>query len=80
MRIEITDLPPNQKLARITVDFDNGVPKTSIQTTESEDFTPIDMNLANAELSVSQEIVEKPVIKDKKRGIKVAETMQNLKI
>ena len=80
MRIEITDLPPNQKLSRITVDFDNGIPKTSIQTTEVEDATPIDTSFANAKLSVSQEVVEKPVIKDKKREIKVAETMQNLKI
>lgn len=80
MRIEITDLPPNQKLSRITVDFDNGVPRTSIQVSETETSTPIDMDFANAKLSVSQEVVEKPVIKDKKRDIKVAETMQNLKI
>ena len=81
MLIEIRDIPEGQKLSRITVDFDNGLPKTSIQVTESEsNDVPIDMNFANAKLSVSQEIVEKPVIKDKKREIKVANTMQNLKI
>lgn len=80
MLIEIRDIPEGQKLSRITVDFDNGTPKTSIQVTESNDSTPIDMSFANAKVSVPQDIVEKPVIKDKKRDIKVAETMQNLKI
>lgn len=85
MKIEILDIPEGQKLSKIVIDFDNGIPKTRISTSDSNnnyntDSTQIDMDFANAKASVSQEIVEKPVIKDKKREIKVANNMQNLSI
>lgn len=88
MTIQITDIPEGQKLSRITVDFDNGIPKTSIQMTSAaegengagENGTPLDLEFLNAKPQVSQEIVEKPVIKDKKRTTNVASSMQNLKI
>lgn len=83
MTIQITDIPEGQKLSRITVDFDNGIPKTSIQMTsaaEGENGAPLDLEFLNAKPQVSQEIVEKPVIKDKKRTTNVASSMQNLKI
>lgn len=83
MKIEILDIPEGQKLSKIIIDFDNGVPKTRISTSEIGYSEPnrdsaIDMDFANAKASVSQEIVEKPIIEDKKRDIKVASSMQNL--
>lgn len=86
MIIEITDIPAGQKLSRITVDFDNGNPSTSIQLSNNkngsyeENPIAIDYGFADAKSQVSQEIVEKPVIPDKEREIKVADNMQNLSI
>ena len=76
MKIEvlIDDLPPNQQLSRITVDFDNGIPKTSIHSTsggksqksaKSEDSTAIDFSTLG-DIKVSQEIVEKPKVPETK--------------
>lgn len=90
MKIEvlIDDLPPNQQLSRITVDFDNGIPKTSIHSTsggksakaKSEDSTAIDFSTLG-DIKVSQEIVEKPKVPETKdRKISVAAGLQNLKI
>jgi hypothetical protein len=86
MIIEITDIPAGQKLSRITVDFDNGNPSTSIQLSNNKnssyDDSPIeiDYGFADAKSQVSQDIVEKPVIPDKEREIKVSPSMQNLSI
>lgn len=89
MIIEIKEIPEGQKLSRITVDFDNGIPKTSIHTTsggkvakpsKSEDSTAIDFGTLG-DIKVSQEIVEKPKVPETKdRKISVAAGMQNLKI
>lgn len=91
MKIEvlIDDLPQGQKLSRITVDFDNGVPKTSIhstsggkvaKSTKQEDSTAIDFSTLG-DIKVSQEIVEKPEVPDvKDRKISISQNMQNLKI
>lgn len=85
MIIEIREIPEGQKLSRITVDFDNGAPKTTIQTTpkskaKSEDSTAIDFSTLG-DIKVSQEIVEKPKVPETKdRKISVAAGMQNLKI
>lgn len=87
MIIEIREIPEGQKLSRITVDFDNGAPKTTIQTTpksqksaKQEYGTAIDFSTLG-DIKVSQEIVEKPKVPDTKdRKISVAAGMQNLKI
>lgn len=87
MIIEIREIPEGQKLSRITVDFDNGSPKTTIQTTpksqksaKSEDSTAIDFSTLG-DIKVSQEIVEKPKVPETKdRKISVAAGLQNLKI
>lgn len=88
IEVNISDLPDNQKLSRITVDFDNGEPRVSTQTIrktrKSEDSkdakesgTAIDFSTLG-DLQVSQEVVEKPVIPDKERPVSVASGMQNL--
>lgn len=87
MIIEIREIPEGQKLSRITVDFDNGAPKTTIQTTpksqkpaKQEDSTAIDFSTLG-DIKVSQEIVEKPKVPDvKDRKISISQNMQNLKI
>lgn len=88
MIIEIKEIPEGQKLSRITVDFDNGIPKTSIHTTsggrvaksKESESTAIDFSTLG-DIKVSQEIVEKPKVPETKdRKISVAAGMQNLKI
>lgn len=86
MIIEIRDIPENSKISKIVVDFDNGTPKTTVLTNQTSkksqkepDGPALDLDYLNAE-SVSQEIVKKPEIPDKKREIKVSSSMQNLKI
>lgn len=86
MIIEIRDIPQNSKISKIVVDFDNGNPKTTIvgsnekAETNNYDNQGLDLEFLNQGTPVSQEVVEKPVIQDKKREIKVSPNMQNLKI
>lgn len=92
MIIEIREIPEGQKLSRITVDFDNGAPKTTIQTSQTsqdgksgksqnaEPAQAIDFTTLG-DIKVSQDVVEKPKVPDiKDRQIKVSQGMQNLKI
>ena len=84
MTIQILDIPEGQKLARITVDFDNGVPQVFTQYSnnpkQEESGTAIDFSTLG-DVSVSQEVVEKPEIPDhKERKIKVSPSMQGLTI
>lgn len=86
MIIEIKDIAINVK--KITLEFDNnGETQTSVEVnesnnikfTENENYSSLDLNFGNSQ-TVSQEIIEKPEIPDKKRDVKISETMQGLKI
>lgn len=83
MTIQILDLPDGAKLSKITVEFDNGKPVISTQTTGSQQSDipqAIDFSTLG-DIQVSQEVVEKPEIPDiEKRTVKVAQNMQNLQI
>lgn len=83
MIIEIRDIPQNSKISKIVVDFDNGTPKTTLVSSNGETNnyeSELDLNFLNQGTPVSQEVVEKPKIPEKKREIKVSPNMQNLKI
>ncbi len=86
MIIEIKDIAINVK--KITLEFDNnGEAQTSVEVnesnnikfTENETHNSLDLNFGNSQ-TISQEIIEKPKIPDKKRDVKISETMQGLKI